>query len=86
MIVRKYKGMRTKAVQQSVLQLMQNLNADEHFVRKYRNSFEEWALFAECYGISGRMTLAILRKLIVTKELDPYSYNLSVKELLGSLK
>ncbi|MFN8714794.1 MAG: hypothetical protein ACK5Z2_18245 [Bacteroidota bacterium] len=86
MIVRKYKGMRTKAVQQSVQQLMQNLNADEHFVRKYRNSFEEWALFAECYGISGRMTLAILRKLIVTKELDPYSYNLSVKELLGSLK
>jgi hypothetical protein len=84
-IARRYQGIRRNAVNHAVNKLMVDLQVDERFVETYRHSFEEWALFADSYAITEKMPLAILRKLIVMKEIDPYSYNLSVSELLGLL-
>ncbi|MGL5888326.1 MAG: hypothetical protein ACRC3B_00490, partial [Bacteroidia bacterium] len=83
MIVRKYKGMRTKAVQQSVLHLMQNLNADERFVKQYRNSFEEWALLAAVYPVKSNL-FPLLKEIISLKEDDPYLYTTKIQELLNA--
>ncbi|MCA6362745.1 MAG: hypothetical protein IM638_06880 [Bacteroidetes bacterium] len=84
-IVRYYQGIRRNAVKHAVNKLMVDLQVDEAFVNTYRHSFEEWALFAECYGMNEKIVRTIIRKLIVSKETDPYSYNKSVSELIKKM-
>jgi hypothetical protein len=82
-IARRYQGIRRDAVLQATRKLMVDLQVDEGFVKAYRHSFEEWALFADCFEVKEKIPLAIIRKLIVTKETDPYSYNDSIIQLLA---
>lgn len=84
-IARHYQGIRRDAVLQATRKLMVDLQVDEGFVQTYRHSFEEWALFADCVEVKDKIARTILRKLIVSKETDPYSYNQSVCELMKKL-
>lgn len=85
LIVKKYRGLRSRAVQQCIQNFTGKLApADAENVSRYPHSLAEWALAAEAFNISSAKQLRQVTAAIGQKATDPYAYNKTVSELLLS--